>query len=113
VYQHRSLAARCCSGYKNRCGWTNTPYVLNLFNSCGFSFSASPNPATETITISDLDPEQETSVAIVDKNNNAQRVASGKGEELLLDVRDLPNGLYILQLKQKDITETQQILINH
>lgn len=98
---------------QNRCGWTNTPYVLNLYSTCGFYYTVTPNPSTDYINVAQLDPEQETTAILVDKNNKKQRVASTKSDKLTMDVADLPNGLYILQLKQKNITETQQILINH
>jgi hypothetical protein len=98
---------------QNRCGWTNTPYVLFLNSGFCFSFSASPNPVSETLTISDLDPEQETTATLIDGNNKSQRTVSGKANKLELDVKGLPNGLYILQLTQKNVTETEQILIKN
>jgi uncharacterized protein (DUF736 family) len=96
----------------NRCGWTNTPYVLNLSNSC-FGFAASPNPAGNTLVISDLDPAKETSASLLDKNNNTLKTASSKDGKIELDLTQVPNGLYILLVKQNDKSETQQIVINH
>jgi hypothetical protein len=97
---------------QNRCGWTNTPYVLNLSNSC-FGFAASPNPADETLVITDLDPTQEASATLVDKNNKNVTTATSKEGKIELDVSDVPNGQYILLVQQKEKAQTQQIVINH
>jgi hypothetical protein len=97
---------------QNRCGLTNTPYVLNLSTNC-FSFTVSPNPANETLTVMDLDPSQEATAVLVDKGNSSLRSAKGKGDKLEMDVTEIPNGLYILQVTQKNKTSTEQVVINH
>ncbi len=98
---------------QNRCGWTNTPYVLGLYNSCGFSFSASPNPVSSTLVVSDFSSTEEVDVTLIDKNNQNVKLAKSKGDKIEMDVSQLPNGLYFLRVKFKDKTETQNIVISH
>ncbi|MEP6738478.1 MAG: T9SS type A sorting domain-containing protein [Chryseolinea sp.] len=99
--------------YQNRCGWTNMPRVYNLSRGNCFAFNVSPNPTTSTVSVTDLDPESETSVALIDKNNSNQKTVTRKAKNIDLDVSDVPNGIYFVMIKQNDVKETHQIVVKH
>lgn len=98
---------------QNRCGWTNTPYVLNLYNTCYYYFFASPNPASSTLVLSDFTTTEEVSATLVDKNNQDVKTKKIKDGKIEMDVSQIPNGKYILHVKFKDKTEKRHIVINH
>jgi hypothetical protein len=100
---------------QNRCGLTNTPSVMKLSVSgtCGFKFAATPNPTSNEVVISDLDATAETSVQVVDQSGNVRKKLSKKANKLIIDVSDLPDGIYFMMMTQRGVTETQQIVIKH
>lgn len=98
----------------NRCGYTNTPFVLWLNSGyCGFSMS--PNPASSTVTITDIAvTDGETAEAtLFDKNNDALRKALYKNGKIEFDVSELPNGKYIVLVNYKGKAESKSLLIKH
>ena len=100
---------------QNRCGWTNTPYVLGIYPGygCGFSFALSPNPSSTTLTISELDEEKGAMVTLKDKNGKTVEEVITKEAEIDLDVTQFPSGNYVLIVQQRGRTESQHIVINH
>jgi hypothetical protein len=98
---------------QNRCGWTNTPYVLNLSAGSCFAFAYSPNPATETLSVSELDPNKEATAVLVDRNNVTRKTQKSKDGKIEMDLSQVPNGLYILIVKQNGTAESQQVVVNH
>ncbi|MEP6738661.1 MAG: T9SS type A sorting domain-containing protein [Chryseolinea sp.] len=89
------------------------PRVYNISRGNCFAFNVSPNPTTSTVSVTDLDPESETSVALIDKNNTNQKVVTKRAKNIDLDVSDTPNGTYFLMIKQNDVKETHQIIVKH
>lgn len=98
----------------NRCGYTNTPYVLWLNSGyCGFSMS--PNPASSTLTISDLmlSDSEAAEGTLVDENSNAVAKAKNKGPKIEFDVSELPDGKYVVLVKYRGKMESQNVFIKH
>jgi len=98
---------------QNRCGLTNTPYVLNLTPGTCFSFTYSPNPATETLQIQHLSPNEEASATLIDKNNRVFAIEKSNNGKIEIDLSRVPNGLYILTIKQHGDSESKRIIVSH
>jgi hypothetical protein len=96
----------------NRCGTTNTPYVLNLsVSNCGFLI-ATPNPVSNILTLTDLGTEPVTAT-LTDKNSKQVKSVSSSTGTIEIDVSDLKDGTYILQVVFPDHVESQQIVVQH
>src|SRR5690606_23824339 len=100
---------------KNRCGYTNTPYVLPLFSGygCGYGYYFGPNPVESTLTITMTDADGEIEARLSDHLGRHEILGISKGNKIEFDVRNLPNGQYVLQIKGKESLETQNIIVSH
>lgn len=100
---------------QNRCGWTNTPYVLNISKSgsCGARIAMAPNPAGDKLVVSELEVGTEVFIQLLDKNGTKVYEGSTKEGELTIDVSKIPSGIYYLVLTQGGSTDTERIIINH
>lgn len=119
-YFHVSVPAQFYGGavtlrLQNRCGWTNTPYVLGVYPGygCGYTYSLSPNPSSTTLTVGELDEENGSTITIKDKTSKTVREVSTKKSSVEIDVSDLKSDTYVLIVKHKGTTESQHIVINH
>lgn len=98
----------------NRCGYTNTPYVLWLSSGyCGFSMS--PNPVSNTLTVTDLilDEGETAEATLVDENNELVSKGRSKGGKIELDVSRVPNGKYIVLVYYKGKVESKNVFVRH
>jgi hypothetical protein len=75
-------------------------------------FTIYPNPASETLIIGGGDEHTDCSLLSIDgKHHLLPKYFSRKGLEL--DVRLIPDGLYLLSIQKNGTTITKRILINH
>ncbi len=119
-YFHVSVPSQFYGGaiilrLQNRCGWTNTPYMLGIYPGygCGYTYSLSPNPSSATLRVGELDEENGSTITIKDKTSKTVREVSTKKSSVEIDVSDLKSDTYVLVVKHKGTTESQHIVINH
>lgn len=94
----------------NTCG--ESPYLIKYFevkdcDRCGLlTFNLYPNPADDVLTIEIepdesivINPDAETELRLYDAFMLLKKQKTFKGTTTTLNVSDLPNGIYILQIK--------------
>jgi hypothetical protein len=113
---------------QNSCGSVDRYYIFNA-TSCGyFSYSVYPNPAESELTIhfEDTDAEKEvpeqfdlyeesargavTPVRSINTRSKSNKDQVKASRQLVMDVKDLPRGRYILRVtKEKEADKSKQI----
>jgi hypothetical protein len=120
-YFHVSLPGSFTGGaitlkLQNRCGWTNTPYVLNITRTFGCNsakLAMAPNPTGDQLVVSDLEAGVEVFVVLLDKDGHKVYEGSTKVGNLSIDVSKIPSGNYYLAVSSGGQTDTERIIINH
>ena len=120
-YWHVSLPTNFTSGQitlkvQNRCGWTNTPYVMTISKSAGCSgarLAMAPNPAGDKLMISDLERGTEVFVQLIDKSGAKVYTGSTSEGQVSIDVSKVPSGNYVLVVTQNGQRSTEHIIISH
>lgn len=106
----------------NRCGITGSPAYkpVTTSYSCGYSYSATPNPASETITVSTDEDEvarktspRAVTIILFDESGNVLRREPMHGSKLELNVSQIKEGIYILQVVDNEEISSFRIQINH
>ena len=64
-----------------------------------------PNPGSDEFTIRDTQPIQEVQLRSLD--GRLWRVQQGQSNQMVLNVPELPNGMYLMQVLRKDGTWRQ------
>lgn len=73
-------------------------------------FSVQPNPATEILTVVPINGS-EYSLRLYDMNGKLVRELNGLQSETRIDVNDLTEGVYFLQMKQGANVKTQKVVV--
>ncbi|WP_255474061.1 DNRLRE domain-containing protein [Pontibacter qinzhouensis] len=113
---------------RNQCNVFGDPlYVYVYFQPCWgpYSYAVSPNPAGDEIVVAYHQGEEETLIddekakpfEVVLYNDKGKAVSQaqnvGRANKLVLNTRNLPNGMYILHITDEEETIKKQILIKH
>jgi len=111
------------------CG-TSVSRNLTFYVMGGWSYSVSPNPSSSTITVEATsneeqtrgsansaryfdNPERKVSVRLYNKHQQVVAIGELENGKLILDVADLPTGIYHLQIADGKNTSFQRVVINH
>jgi hypothetical protein len=115
----------------NACSDGGSPAILYTTTfTCGYAATYSPNPADSQLTIQSIDESENEStinveekeskkqnkkvfaVRLFDSSNQLKRTGNTESGTLTLDVKDLPEGKYILHIETSDNLFTEQIVIS-
>ncbi|MFZ1686790.1 MAG: T9SS type A sorting domain-containing protein, partial [Flavobacteriales bacterium] len=75
------------------------------------SISVYQNPASTDVTITGLDPSSITSLSIVDATGRVLRSTLQQAGRMVLDVQDLPSGLYVLNVANENGRVRESLVI--
>jgi hypothetical protein len=98
---------------QNRCGTTNTPNVKPIFVGYGCGFFMSENPVSADLTITSVDTKRKFSARLVNDHSATVRESTTGEGKIHIDTRDLPNGVYIVEVTAGDSVEKRRILVRH
>jgi len=87
----------------------NPTGTMSLQKSNNKEFIVHPNPANDFVIIENLNDTKGISCQIIDVNG--QVVLEKNLEKNIIDISQLPNGIYLLKLYNKNISLTQKLII--
>lgn len=97
-----------CWGSCYVCDSTNSVNEINAS-----AFAVYPNPAKDMVTVSGLNDNSSYTITVVDMLGKTQIVTYTRNSSLVIDTKNLENGIYFITISNNASMQTQRIVVSH